>query len=124
MSQAIIKAMEKRLIRIRSGIIEIGSFLPGSVTEQYNVCGTKGCKCKDPANPKKHGPYFQLGYYKNGKHTTSFIPKELAKHVKFEIANYKRARKLMDNWIELQLELAMLKIKIKKDEKSATRKTI
>jgi hypothetical protein len=28
----------------------------------------------------------------------------------------------LDSWIELQLELAMLKIKIKKDEKAAMRK--
>jgi hypothetical protein len=122
MSKAKIAAVEKRLIRIRSEITAIGSFLPGSITKQYNVCGNKNCKCKDSVNPKKHGPYFQLAFYKKGKHSTAFIPKEIAKDVKNEVQNYKRAKKLMDLWINLQLEAAMLKIGIVKKEKLLARK--
>ena len=122
MSKAKIVAVEKRLIRIRSEITAIGSFLPGSITKQYNVCGNKNCKCKDPVNPKKHGPCFQLAFYKKGKHSTAFIPKEIAKDVKNEVQNYKRAKKLMDLWINLQLEAAMLKIGIVKKEKLLARK--
>lgn len=124
MSKAKIAAVEKRLFRIRSEITATGSFLPGSITEQYNVCGTKNCKCKDPVNPKKHGPYFQLAFYKNGKHSTAFIPKEIAKDVKNEVENYKRAKKLMDLWVKLQLEAAMLKIAVIKKEKVLARKKV
>jgi hypothetical protein len=122
MSKAKIAAVEKRLIRIRSEITAIGSFLPGSITKQYNVCVNKNCKCKDPVNPKKHGPYFQLAFYKKGKHSTAFIPKEIAKDVKNEVQNYKRAKKLIDLWVNLQLEAAMLKIGIVKKEKLLARK--
>jgi len=60
MSKAKIAAVEKRLIRIRSEITAIGSFLPGSITKQYNVCGNKNCKCKDPVNPKNMDLIFNL----------------------------------------------------------------
>ena len=117
-----IKNIEKRIGRLKLKILEMDSFLPGSLTKQYNVCGTKNCRCKDPDNPKKHGPYYQLAYYKDGKHTTSSIPKDLAPQVKIEIANYKRIKKLMDDLISTQLKLTMLKITIKKKEKVAARK--
>ena len=45
---------------------------PGSLREQYNVCGKAGCRCKDPKKPQKHGPYYQLSYTWRGKSSTPF----------------------------------------------------
>lgn len=48
---------EQTLQRIQRQLATLGPVLPGSLSEQWNVCGTPGCRCKAPANPKKHGPY-------------------------------------------------------------------
>jgi hypothetical protein len=50
--------------------------LPGSISEQWNVCGTPGCRCKDPDEPVRHGPYYQLSFTVGGKSSTMFIKKK------------------------------------------------
>ena len=40
---------------------------PDSINEQYNVCGSPNCKCKDKKNPQKHGPYYYLSFTFKGK---------------------------------------------------------
>ena len=50
----------KTIEQLKQRLLNLGPVLPGSISEQWNVCGTPGCKCKDPANPEKHGPYYQL----------------------------------------------------------------
>ena len=49
---------EQTLQRIQRQLAALGPVLPGSLSEQWNVCGTPGCRCKAPSNPKKHGPYY------------------------------------------------------------------
>ena len=62
------------------GLIEelttLGAVLPGSVSKLYNVCGKKGCACKDPVNPKKHGPYNHLSFTIAGKSSSKFIKED------------------------------------------------
>ena len=41
--------------RIQRQLAAMGPVLPGSLSEQWNVCGTPGCRCKARSNPKKHG---------------------------------------------------------------------
>jgi len=59
------------------GLIEelahLGAVLPGSVSKLYNVCGKKGCACKDPVNPRKHGPYNHLSFTIAGESSSKFI---------------------------------------------------
>ena len=59
--------------------------MPGSISEQWNICGTQGCKCKDPNHPVKHGPYYQLSYTYRGKSRTEFVRKEFLAQVRKEI---------------------------------------
>jgi len=61
----------KRIKKLEESLGEIGPMLPGGITEQWNVCGKAGCKCKDPDKPKKHGPYFQLSFTVGGKSSLS-----------------------------------------------------
>ena len=50
---------EERIVELlREKLIGLGPMLPGSISEQWNVCGTQGCRCKDPNKPVKHGPYW------------------------------------------------------------------
>src|SRR3989304_1326702 len=67
---------EKTIERLKREICKLGSMLPGSISEQYNVCGKAGCKCKRGKNPVRHGPYFQLSFTLGGKSSSFFIKKE------------------------------------------------
>ncbi|MBT4814760.1 MAG: hypothetical protein HON70_03630 [Lentisphaerae bacterium] len=44
-----------------------GPVLPGGIRDQYNVCGKKNCRCKDPENPIPHGPYSMLSWSVSGQ---------------------------------------------------------
>ena len=68
-----IKRIEKRIEVIKQELSALGPMHPGSVSEQYNICGTPGCRCKDPKDPRKHGPYHQLSYTWRGRHSTRFV---------------------------------------------------
>jgi len=67
---------EKKVAQIRDKLEKLGAMLPGSISEQWNVCGTPGCRCKDPDRPEKHGPYYQLSFTVGGRSSTMFIKKE------------------------------------------------
>lgn len=67
---------ERRIEQIKEKLVQIGPMLPGSISEQWNVCGTPRCRCKDPEMPVKHGPYYQLSFTVGGKSSTMFIKKE------------------------------------------------
>ena len=55
-------AIEKRITEIKLELQGIGPMRPGSLSEQYTVCGKAGCRCADPKHPRKHGPYYQLSF--------------------------------------------------------------
>ena len=58
---------KKRIVQIKEKLFNLGPVLPGSLSQQWNVCGSAGCQCKDPKHPIKHGPYYQLSYTLKGK---------------------------------------------------------
>jgi hypothetical protein len=107
--------IETRIQRIKAELGEIPEMRPGSLSRQYNVCGVKGCRCKDAKNPRKHGPYTQLSYVHRGKHTTRFIRPHQVKEVRSQVAAYKRFRKLVDDWIYLAIEQAQLKLELSRN---------
>ena len=92
--------------------MELGDMRPGALSEQYNVCGKAGCRCKDPNNPQKHGPYYQLSYTHMGKSTTEFVKKPMVSEVRKQLQNYGKFRKLTEEWVALSLKIAKAKKKI------------
>lgn len=75
---------------------------------QYNVCGTPNCRCKaDP--PRKHGPYNQLSYTRNGKSRTESIRPEHLAQVRSQLRNYQKLRDLVEEWVEASIELDRLR---------------
>ncbi len=73
------KPIEEKTDKIRqrlSDLLNEGPMLPGSIKKQWNVCGMPGCRCKDPNDPRKHGPYFQLSFTLAGKSTSMFVKEE------------------------------------------------
>ena len=64
-----------------------------------------GCRCKDPKKPQKHGPYYQLSFTWRGKSSTRFVRPEQVAEMRQKVANYKRLRELVNEWVDLAVEL-------------------
>ena len=107
---ASIQHLEQRIQRIKAELVILGEMRPGSLSQQYNVCGKPNCRCKDPQNPQRHGPYCQLSWVYQGKSTTQFIRRPLLPQVRAQIATYNKFRKLTDEWVRLALRLAQAKL--------------
>lgn len=104
------KEIEKRIIRIKKELQTIGEMRPGSLSKQYSACEKEGCKCVDPVNPQKHGPYYQLSYVRKGKSTTRFIRPQFVKDIQRQLVNYKKFKSLTNEWLQLAIEHSTLKL--------------
>jgi hypothetical protein len=104
-----VRTLEKRIETIKRKLSALGDMRPGSLSTQFNVCGNPTCRCKDPENPKKHGPYYQLSYTHKGRSKSEFVKKEDLSEVKRQIRNYQQFKKLTGVWVDLSLELAKLR---------------
>ena len=107
-----IEKLEAKIDQVKAQLQNQGPMRPGSISRQFNVCGKRGCRCKDPKHPRRHGPYYQLNYVYRGKKTSRFIRKEVLKQVRTELSNYKSFRKLTEQWIGLALQAAQAREKL------------
>lgn len=96
----------RRINEIKQELAELGEMRPGSISEQYNVCGKATCVCKDPENPKKHGPYYQLSYTHQGRGRTEFVSKERVDEVRQQLERYRSFRALTKEWVDLSVMIA------------------
>lgn len=92
---------ERKVQQLSEKLARLGPILPGSISEQWNVCGTPGCRCKDADHPVKHGPYCQLSFTIKGKGSTLFIKKEDLPEARRRVKRYQRFKALC---IELVLK--------------------
>jgi hypothetical protein len=106
-----IKTWLARIDSIKQELSELGEMRPGSISEQYNVCGNPTCRCKDPEDPKKHGPYYQLSYTHQGKSTTEFVKKEAVPEVRRQLENHRTFKALTKEWVDLSVRIAKLRKK-------------
>jgi hypothetical protein len=102
------KELERKMKELRRRIGELGLMHPGSLRQQFNVCGTPGCKCKDKDNPVKHGPYYNLSFTFRGKNRTRFIREERVLEFKQYVANYATFRGYVDELVGLNMEIIEL----------------
>jgi hypothetical protein len=100
-----LKPIEHQIKAIKKQLVEMGLMHPGSLSEQFNVCGNPTCRCKDPKDPQRHGPYHQLSYTWRGKSSTRFVRQESVAKMREKIANYKRLQELVKEWVDLSMEL-------------------
>jgi hypothetical protein len=105
----------RRIDDIKHELCSLGWVHPGSISEQYNICGTPGCHCKDQKNPRKHGPYYQLSYGWRGKSGTLFVRDEQVAAMREKVSNYKRMQELIKSWVDCSMEL-------ERQERAAQRK--
>ena len=85
------RSLERQIDKVKRDLTRLDGLRMGSLSEQYNVCGTPGCRCK-ASPPEKHGPYYQLSYTRKGKSTTRFIRKPNLVMVERQLRNYARLR--------------------------------
>ena len=104
-------SLETKIGKIKEEIMALGLELqPGVLTQQYNVCGSPGCRCKaDP--PQKHGPYYQLSFTRKGKSRTQFVRRHELNLVQEQVRNYQRLKKLTDRWVALGMALSRLRLR-------------
>jgi len=104
-----IHTIERKIGKIKEELLSIGDLRPGSLSQQYNVCGNPNCRCKEDP-PRRHGPYYQLSFTRKGRSGTKFVKKHRLATVRKQLKSYSRLRKLVDTWIELSTELSQLKV--------------
>jgi len=103
------KLLLRQIEKVKGQLAALGDLRPGSLSTQYNVCGTPGCRCK--ATPsEKHGPYYQVSFTRKGKSSSKFVRKEDLAAVRRELKNYEVMKTLVDRWIEMATELSNLRM--------------
>lgn len=98
------KKSRSEVDRVKASIMELGPVLPGSLSKQWNVCGSPGCKCKDSERPRRHGPYYQLSYTLRGKSSSLFVKPADVPEVRRRIRRYEQFKSLCgalaEAWVE------------------------
>lgn len=95
--ETIIKQARERISRIRDALNAIDYLCSGTLLQRTKVCGKPGCCCaQDPS--ARHGPYFEWGHMKGGKLVHRTVSPEQAAILQLAIANYRKAKKLMQAW--------------------------
>ena len=98
------------IAKLKHELMALGDLRPGTLSEQYNVCGKAGCACKaDP--PRKHGPYYQVSFTWQGRSRTQFVRGEHLLAMRQQLRNYERLRELVEAWIAAGLELSALRFR-------------
>lgn len=103
------KLLLRQIKRLKEQLAALGDLRPGSLSTQYNVCGTPGCRCK-ATPPEKHGPYYQVSFTRKGKSSSKFVRKEDLADVRRELNNYEVMKTMVDRWIDLATELSNLRL--------------
>jgi len=103
------KLLLRQIAKLKAQLTALGDLRPGSLSTQWNVCGTPGCRCK-ATPPDKHGPYYQVSFTRKGKSSSKFVRKEDLAAVRRELKNYEVMKMLMDHWIDLATELSNLRL--------------
>jgi hypothetical protein len=100
--------LEAKIETLKQDLLTLGELRPGTLSEQYNVCGKAGCACKaDP--PRKHGPYYQVSFTWQGRSHTQFVRQENVATTRQQLRNYERLRAVVEAWVAAGLELAALR---------------
>jgi hypothetical protein len=110
--------LEMKIGKIKEEIMALGLALqPGGLTQQYNVCGSPGCRCKaDP--PQKHGPYYQLSFTRKGKSRFQFVRRQELHLVQEQVRHYQRLKKLTDCWVALGMALPRLRLRQERETRN------
>ena len=110
-----VRVLQRQIDKIKRDLVQLESLRFGSLSKQYNVCNTPGCRCKTSPS-RKHGPYHQISYTRKGKSSTRAVKREDLAEVKKQIRNYARLRDLVERWVDLATELSELQLQLRRQE--------
>ena len=103
-----VQQIDEKILRLKQQLLALGPLHPGSLSQQYQVCGKPGCKCCKPQKPRAHGPYTKLTYVHHGKFTCRFVRAGSVQEVTSLLAAFKTFRQLTDEWVALSIQRAQL----------------
>ena len=88
-----------------SELLGDGAMLPGNISEQWNVCGKKGCRCRDKVSPRRHGPYSQLSFTLGGKGSSMFIKSTDLHKAQQCTSRYREFKRLLAQLLETHVRI-------------------
>ena len=91
--------LEATLERIKRELMNLGPMRPGSLSRQY----------RDPET--KNRPFHQISYTYKGRGKSEYVRAENLAQIRRETANFKRFRKLVEQWVELSLKSSQLRVR-------------
>ncbi len=100
--------IDEKILRLKQQLLALGPLHPGSLSQQYQVCGKPGCKCGDAKKPRPHGPYTKLTYVHRGNYTCRFVRAGSVQEVTALVAAFKTFRQLTEEWVALSIQRAQL----------------
>jgi hypothetical protein len=87
------------LERIKRELMNLGPMRPGSLSRQY----------RDPET--KNRPFHQISYTYKGRGKSEYVRAENLAQIRRETANFKRFRKLVEQWVELSLKSSQMRVR-------------
>lgn len=88
---------EERIATLKQELLALGPMRPGSITRQYRL-------------PKeKERPFYQLSYTHRMRSRSEYVRPESLDALLKETANFKRFKKLVDQWVDLSLKASQLR---------------
>ena len=87
------------LERIKRELMNLGPMRPGSLSRQY----------RDPET--KNRPFHQISYTYKGRGKSEYVRVENLAQIRRETANFKRFRKLVEQWVELSLKSSQMRVR-------------
>jgi hypothetical protein len=106
------QVLQRQIRSIKQELATLADLRPGALSQQYNICGNPNCRCK-ATPPLKHGPYYQVSFTRRGKSSSQFVRAEDVAEVRQQLANHRRLRELVEEWIDLAAELSTLRLREK-----------
>lgn len=100
------KKIIERIERVKRQLSELGPMRPGSISQQYR-------------KPKeREQPFYQISYTHKMKSRSEYLRKENLATIRQETANFKRFKKLTEQWVDLALKLSQLRTRLGADKKT------
>ncbi len=105
-----LQQLETQRERLKDELAQLGDMRPGSLVGRFRKCGKASCHCAQPGS-ESHGPSWSLTRAVEGKTVTKVIPPGSAvEQAKAQIAEYRRFRKLVHEFIELNVQICDQKL--------------
>lgn len=83
--------LQRQIEAIKEQPAALGDLRPGSLSTQYNVCGSPNCRCKAHP-PVKHGPYYQISFTRKGGSRTNLVRTEELPEIRRQPTNYQQMK--------------------------------